>query len=328
MEQQPNNTPSNLAIQILTIIGGLLSASCFIGFLVSINFFRSDISAGILGVCLIIIAVIGNRLANQLFLETLITTLYVVGCSTLCYALANSGWHTEVICLLFILIGVLTFLLSKGLFFPFLSVILFNIAFAWLFVSSLQPMDVSRLFVLLPGGVFLLLNLFEAKLITSFPGREHLFRPLHAGFFTAFACGLTGMSGYYTSSTQSAPVWILSILLWLGIVLMLHQAMQAMKVKSTKREAMVYLVCLVFLVPTLFAPSLSGALLLLLLCFHYGYKVEMGVSLIAFIYLLIKYYYDLQFTLLTKSMALFATGAALLLVWYFFTKHPRTHEEL
>lgn len=127
--------------------------------------------------------------------------------------------------------------------------------------------------------------------------------------------------------TFNWSVGILSVFTWVGIALMLRQVMEVMKIEKPETRIGVYVVCLALLIPTVFAPSLSGALLLLLLCFAYGYKVEVGASLVLLIYTIVKYYYDLQLTLLVKSGTLFFTGAALLLVWYFFTKHTRRHEE-
>lgn len=326
MEQQPNNSSSNLAVRILSIIGGLLAAFCLILFLVLSGIARSDASFAIIGSCFIAAAIVGNRTINQLFLDTSITAFYVAGCVALGFAMVSSHWEPQLMCVVFMLIATLTFLLSKGVFFPFLAVILFNAAFTWFVMAGVEKLEISQVMVGMMGICFLALNLFEARIITTHSPMKRLIRPLHAGFFLSFACGLVWMSGIGYSFDKS--VGILSVFIWAGIILMLRHVMKTMHVEKLQTKVLVYIVCFAMLLPTVFAPSLSGALLLLLICFGYGYRAEMGAGLVLFVYMIVKYYYDLQLTLLTKSVTLFFTGIALLFIWHFFTKKTRKHEEI
>ena len=93
--------------------------------------------------------------------------------------------------------------------------------------------------------------------------------------------------------------------------------MQVMKVDHPVNQIGIYILCIVICLPTVFAPYLSGSLLLILICFHYGYKAECAASLLLFIYAVSKYYYDLNLSLLTKSMTLFFIGIACITAWYF-----------
>lgn len=328
MEPQPNNssTSSNLAVRILSVVGGLLASICLILFLVlTSEISRSGVALSVIGSSFIAAALVGNRTISQLFLDTVITAFYVTGCIALCYAMADNRWNVHLICLVFLLIAVLTFLCSKGVFFPLLSVLLFNGALTWFIMESVEKIEISQMPVLLMGAIFLILNLCEARIITAHPAMKRLIRPLHTGFFLSFSCGLVWMSGI--GYTFDHWVGVLSVFLWVGIALMLRQVMKVMKVDKPKTQVGVYLVCLALLIPTIFAPSLSGALLLLLVCFAYGYKLEVGASLVLLVYTIVKYYYELHLTLLMKSGTLFFTGVVLLFVWYFFTKHTRRHEE-
>lgn len=345
MEPQNNplgNESNGLAVRILSVIGGLLAAICFLIFLALTDITRSNAALSITAIGFIVLAIVGNRTIDHLFFDTSITALYVAGCIALCYTMMNSHWNIPIACLVFMLIAISTFLLSRGGFFPFLAVLLFNTALTWLIMESVQKIEISQFVVLLMGVAFFWLNFSEAKIITLHearfialrkiklttlcPAMKRLFRPLHTGFFVSFACGLVWISGVGFAFDKS--IGVLSIFVWMGMVVMLRQAMTAMAVRNVVTRTLVYLVCLVLLMPTLFAPALSGALLLLLICFCYGYKTEMGISLLVFAYTIVKYYYDLQLTLLAKSITLFLTGVTLLAVWYFFTKHTRHHEEI
>lgn len=327
MEQQKNNSSSNLAVRILSVVGGVLAAICLILFLaLTSDISRSGVALSVFGICFIAAAIVANRTVSQLFLDTFITAFYVAGCIALCYAMVDNHWNIHLICLVFLLIAVLTFLCSKGVFFPLLAVLLFNGAFTWFIMESAEKKEISQVPVLLMGIAFLALNLYEARVIAVHPAMKRLIRPLHTGFFLSFCCGLVWMSS--VSYAFGWSVTLLTVFIWVGIALVIGRVMKVMKVEKLETQIGVYVVCLALLIPTVFAPSLSGALLLLLLCFGFGYKVEMGASLVLLVYTIVKYYYDLQLTLLVKSGTLFFTGVVLLLLWYFFTKHTRRHEDI
>lgn len=325
--EQSNNTSTGLAVKILSVIGGLIATICLIAFLALADIGRSNTILSVTALVFIVGAIVANRVINSLFLDTSVIALYVTGCIALWYAMGNSGWSMYQAIGVEMLIAVLTLLLSKGSFFPFLAVLLFNASLCWLAIPEGKDFSPNLFLVLLivMGAIFVLLNLYEARIITAHPVAKQLFRPLHAGYFVTFTCGLIALSAI--SDWFDYSTGVLSAFVWVGIVLMLRQAMQAMRVKDEVTRILVYIACFLFLLPTLFAPALSGALLLLLICFCYGYKTEMGASLLLFIYAIVKYYYDLQLTLLTKSIILFLTGVLLLSVWYFFTKYTHRHHE-
>ena len=108
-----------------------------------------------------------------------------------------------------------------------------------------------------------------------------------------------------------------------------------MQVKSLIHQVCIYLLCILICLPSLHAPYLSGSILLILICFHYGYKAECAAALLLFIYAVSKYYYDLNLsllvksiTLLTKSITLFCTGIVLLIAWYVLTQKKTRHEKI
>ena len=64
-----------------------------------------------------------------------------------------------------------------------------------------------------------------------------------------------------------------------------------MQVKSLIHQVCIYLLCILICLPSLHAPYLSGSILLILICFHYGYKAECAAALLLFIYAISKYYF-------------------------------------
>ena len=302
----------NLTIQVVSIIGGILTAIFFLGFLALARILRSDISCLIAGSILILTTLTISRMVVRSFLDAMNITLYIAGCVLIGFGINAS------INLLFIL--------------PFLSIILFNISFfgeaAHVF-SSFYPLQIAVVPIL---GVFLFTNIFENKLFECIGTENYLskYKSFHFGLFVSGIVSLGGLSiNYMISETNSWLVsCILSVCIWIGILIMVQRIMQVMKVDHPVNQVGIYILCIVICLPTVFAPYLSGSLLLILICFHYGYKAECAASLLLFIYAVSKYYYDLNLSLLTKSITLFFIGIACITAWYFFTQKRTRHEKV
>ena len=71
---------SNLTIEVLSIIGGILTAIFFLGFLALASILRSEISCLITGSILIITTLIINRRLTKPFLDAMNITCYIAGC--------------------------------------------------------------------------------------------------------------------------------------------------------------------------------------------------------------------------------------------------------
>ncbi|HEU0120470.1 MAG TPA: DUF4401 domain-containing protein [Bryobacteraceae bacterium] len=71
------------------------------------------------------------------------------------------------------------------------------------------------------------------------------------------------------------------------------------------------------------APGISASLLVTTLGFASGRRTAIGLGLFAFVAYLGNFYYQLQVTLLVKSIVLSGTGVALLILWYFVHRGGR-----
>ena len=296
---------NNLTIQVVSIIGGILTAIFFLGFLVVASIIRTETSSLIIGCLFIITTLTISRRLTVPFLDAMNITLYIAGCALIAYGLNKS---TNALFIALAITGIFTFFLSKGFILPFLSVILFIISFlgelAYL-SSSIQLLQIAVVPVL---AVFLFTNLYERNILTGL--KENLvskYTPFHSGLFVSCFCLLAGLSVNYGIP---APYWLLSIFIWIGIL-----------------QMGICILCILICLPTMFAPYLSGSLLLILICFHYGYKAECAAALLLFIYAVSKYYYDLNLSLLVKSITLFFTGIIFMIAWYYFTQKRTKHEK-
>ena len=69
----------NLTIQVVSIIGGILTAIFFLGFLALARILRSDISCLIAGSILILTTLTISRMVVRSFLDAMNITLYIAG---------------------------------------------------------------------------------------------------------------------------------------------------------------------------------------------------------------------------------------------------------
>lgn len=310
---------SNLSIQVLSILGGLLAAGFFIGFLVFIHATRSTASCLIISALLMITAVVWSRTTSKPFLDAINITFYIAG-SMLPFF--TSPLNVEMLYVSYIGISIIIFLLSKGFLLPFASVILFNFSlFAEIaeLTSCYNPLRIAIVPIM---ATFLLLNLFEDRILTRIPEQQAKYKSLHAGFFVSTFFTLGGMSVF------NADNWLISPFIWIGFIVLIHQVTQTLKVKSCAIQYYIYIISLAACLPTLHAPYLSGSLLLIFICFHYGYRKEFAASILLFIYSVSKYYYDLSLTLLVKSVLLFFTGIVFIAAWYFITQKRTKHGKI
>lgn len=314
---------NNLTIHVVSIIGGILTAIFLLGFLALSSIIDSQETSLIAGCVLMIATLTISRLIIKPFLDAMNITLYIAGCVLLAFGISD---NVNILFSVLLGVSILTFILSKGFILPFLSVILFNISLFgeiahW--SSSWYPLQIAVVPIV---AAFLLTNLYERRLLNRLKegNFSSKYRPLHAGLFISAIFALSGTSSNYLTAGMNE--WIISVFLWMGILLMVHKIMRVMEVENPASKAGIYLLSVVICLPTLFAPYVSGSLLLILICFHYGYKAECGAALLLFVYSISKYYYDLNTTLLVKSLTLFFIGIALITAWYFFTQ-KRTNNE-
>ena len=109
---------NNQTIQVVSIIGGILTAIFFLGFLVVASIIRTETSSLIIGCLFIITTLTISRRLTVPFLDAMNITLYIAGCALIAYGLNKS---TNALFIALAITGIFTFFLSKGFILPFLS---------------------------------------------------------------------------------------------------------------------------------------------------------------------------------------------------------------
>jgi uncharacterized membrane protein len=123
-------------------------------------------------------------------------------------------------------------------------------------------------------------------------------------------------------------IWISSVVIISAIIYLLFKLFKILNINNIQHKIGICIFAVLALLPTTFSPTISGAILLILLSFYVNYKTGLALGIIAFIYFIARYYYDLNLTLLTKSILLFSSGVLFIALYLFIHKKLTTNEKI
>jgi uncharacterized membrane protein len=221
-------------------------------------------------------------------------------------------------------------LLSRGFMIIMISVVIFNGSLLAYFSERGILTSFFALPVIISGVALLLISIGESFLISQGAWLNKLYKPLQSGLFISFLGGLVWMShshmfGFFSGINNFR---FISFSIDIMTIIMVSKIITSLGVQSRLSMAGIYLFTTVVLAAVFYAPGISGSIFLLLLSVYYGYKAEIGISIAALGYFIVKFYYDLQMSLLVKAGMLFFPGILLILVWYYVHRQMKKNEKV
>jgi uncharacterized membrane protein len=170
--------------------------------------------------------------------------------------------------------------------------------------------------------------LHEAKLVTSNKVISKLYNPVRISLIISLVTGLVfvGKRGLFDYSFTQ--FWITSIVTIPITLYIVSVILKINQVKELRSKILIYSLSFLFVLPTTFCPAISGALLIVLLCFMVNYRLGLSIGVISFIYFVSQYYYDINLTLLAKSVVLFTSGIIFLFFFFITYKKLGSNEEV
>ncbi|MBC8109891.1 MAG: DUF4401 domain-containing protein [Verrucomicrobia bacterium] len=318
---------SGLAIKILSVAGGFLAIVVFLGFLFVAGIYDSTMGLLVFGIIFIGASVILNKIYDKLITDTLSITAFVLGFILLGLALSKLEVNDNLILIVFIIIAIVSLLIMQSYMLSFIGVLVVNGSLLALIFSN-EAYNLIHLHIVCMAVLTTFCFLKEAKMITSSKKLASLYDPVRIGLVFSLLISLlfVGKSGLTLLSANY--LWLSSIIT-IGLILYLIQSvLRVLQIHQLKDKILIYIASVLLLVPTVFAPAVAGAILLILLSFLVNYKTGFVISMVAFIYFISQYYYDLNLTLLVKSGILFSLGILFLLFYVFTHKKLGTDEKV
>jgi len=322
---------TTVAITVLSILGGVFATLAFLGFLLLAGLYDSEGGLMAFGLLFIIVSVVLNKVYSKTIIDTVSVSAFMIGFCMVGFSLEELGIDDQLLCLIFIgmatgiliinqtyLLSLLSFLLIFGGIFGLLNTNDSLIIFPYIYIAVLA-LGLS------------ITGLNEVKIISHSQKFLKLYQPL----FLATACALIVLLGFstvvnsYTLEVKANFSWIASIVCIIAVLFTISKIKKRYEHEHTiLNNGVIYAGTVLALTPTLFAPAISGGLLLILLSYLINNKVSLVLSIVSFIYFISLYYYNLGYTLLTKSIILFVTGLVFLAAYMLFINKVKSHEEI
>jgi hypothetical protein len=318
-----NNRKVPILLQVLMFIGALLAACFFILFLGLIGFLESELSMLVLGVFFATIALFLPYLSQQktaiepLGMALLIAgaSLFVAGCSDL--------------------------LSNKYLLFLYL-VLALSLFVAVVSASHLQKTaailctNLSLVLLIYEGGQLFLMNLlilFNATTLCYMVLQEPTLLAKKTSLtkwmitlMNGFSFALLGHLCVFVNSPlvqegsrylDSSYAWVSSLGLTVLVLWVLHRILS--KINANKHRTALLIATGVALLFLLKAPGIIAGLLLLLLG-YYGFYLYVGQGIMALFSFSVLFYYNLNTTLLVKSLLMVLAGLLFLAIGIYIKK--------
>ena len=317
---------SSIAIKVLSVIGGFVGTLAIVGFLLLTGLQSSEIGLLTTGIIFIVISILINKKSDKLILDTFSITAYVVGIFLLIFGLGEMDFNENAIAILVLIIALGSLFLTQNYIMSFVSILVVSGSLLMLLVFLQKTYTLIHLFntIIVIAMTYVFLN--EAKLIKMGHKLSKLYEPLRIGLVVSFILGLLFLRTRRLHELPINYLWIYSVILFIAILYVISKVLQVMQITNLNYKIGIYVLSAVLLVLTAFSPSILGAILLILLSFYVNYKFSFILGIVALIYFVSQYYYDLHYTLLTKSIMLFASGILFIALYLFTTKYTKNEK--
>lgn len=307
--ERKENDRAGMAIKVLSIFGGLLTTLIFLAFMALAGFYDQYEIILWMGAIFICLAIGLNKIFNLLIIDTSVISMYIIGFCLLGFALMQHDFTGNEVCLCFIGIALAALIIAQNFVLSFVSVLLINGCLITLILVN-RHADLMHLYNAGNTLLLMFLLLFEAKALRMGRIVSRLYNPLRTALIFSLLGGLFFISRewWMEPGLLAGQAWLSSCVTIAALLYVLVRVLKAFG-RTARKD---YLVACAASIPVLLGlallPAVAGSILIMLACFLVNYKTGLVIGIMAFIYFIVQFYYDLSLTLLTKSLVLSGTG--------------------
>ena len=318
---------SSLVIKVLSIFGGFLGTLFFTGFIFTLGIYDSEIGILILGILLIISSIWMNKEYDKLILDTFSISMYAIGFSMLGIAFDRFDIDENIISLLFILIAATTLFITQNYIISFISVLVINGGLLTL-INLNDIYNTAHIYIAFNTFLLIYWMLNESKIITSGKKISKLYNPVRIGLMVSLLFGFIIIGNKHIIPELQDYPWISSIIQMIAVLYLVNKILDILSINSLNQRIYAFSLSILILSSTIFSPAITGAIMILLLSFLVNYKTGFAIGIVFLAYFISQFYYDLSFTLLTKSIILFSSGIVFLLFYLITRKKLHVDEKI
>lgn len=315
---------SNLAVKILSVIGGFLGSLFFLGFLMILGMYDTPVVALVMGVILIIVALGIDRNETSVLLDTVSISNFLIGGFLIGFGLVDQmNGDENLLILVAMTIATISFFFAKGFMLRLTCVLIFNGSWLALILENrINSAFHFQIIFLLVG--FIYLSFFEAKIISKNDFWNSIYKPLHAALLLSLSFALFLLANSWKMEVYFLNDWISSVAIFIANLFVVFKIIEGLKLNDEKNKIWIYGLSVFVFLPTFLMPSIGGAILVLLTSYHIGHRAGTALGMIGLVYFGMQFYYDLNLTLLTKSIILMISGVVFLSSYYFYNASAKT----
>lgn len=317
----------SMSIKILSILGGMLATLFFTGFLAIAGLYNSEIGMTVTGSLFVIAALGLNKWYPKTIIDTFCLSLYLVGLCMLGFGWSQMDGSQNSITALIAGIAILSLIIHQNYMLSFVAAVIAINSLLWLLHSNHWE-NWIHVNIGLQALLFSYFFLNEAKILSSSQKLNKLYEPLKAGILISFLTVLGSISRKNYLDLDTFPIALSSIVFIPVLFYLVHLLLKTVEINMLKHKLLVYVCASAILIPLAFTPYILGALLIILICFKVNYKTGFVSGIIALIYFMSQFYYDLNLNLLHKSFLLFGSGMVFLLFYVFINSKNNINEKI
>lgn len=315
------------SIKILSVFGGFLGMLSFLGFLALAGLYDSEFGLLLFGTGFIVAAIWLNKEYDKLIIDTFSISIYILGFILVAFGLLQLEVDENVIVLLISLIAICSLFITQNYILSFISILTVSCSFFTLIILN-DLYDLIHLYIAVNSLILAYVFLNEAKIISASKKLCKLYNPIRIGLVFSLLLGLIAIGNKDLVPLSSNYSWLSSIVIIAVILYIVYSIIKINEIIATKSKLLIYFLSCLLFISTLFSPSISGAIVIILLSFLVNYKTGLVIGIISFIYFISQFYYDLNLTLLTKSIILVSSGIVFLMFYLFTTKKLHLNEKI
>lgn len=313
-----NSNNDSLSMKVLSIIGGFLSTVALLAFMFIAQVFNSGQAMFIFGIACIVVSYIIHFKRENLVFETVSVTLYMAGYILFSVGLIDLKIDESLLCIILIIMSLISISTIKNQLLIILSVLLFNAAFFALYnIHDIRQMLYIHLSLV--TIIVYILYYYESIFLAQSKLVKRIYHPVRIGFSFVYIFSFIGFHLFQYWVLGQVYNYVLTFTIMFCNILLLYNILHNMNIYHLWQRYVIIGVVLLLLAPTYMYHGIAASLLLILLCYYAQYAIGVIISAIMFVYYISRFYYDLHYTLLFKSIILILSGL-LFLTFYFITK--------
>ena len=314
---------SSMTIKVLSVFGGFLATLSFIGFLAIAGLYKSEVGLLIFGIGFVILAILLNKKFDKLIIDTFSISLYMAGLILMTFAFSELDINFNIAAIIIGLTALISLIITQNFILSFISVLTISGSFIAMIIYN-NTYNLIHLYIAVYILAITYIFLYEAKFMTSNKKLSRLYSPVRIGLIFSLLFGLAAIGKKDLIDITENYIWLTSVVTISVIFYLVYTIIKIHEIDALKNKVLIYALSGFLLIPTLYAPSISGAMVIILLSFLVNYKTGLTIGILSIICFMSQYYYDLNITLLTKSIILMVSGMVFMAFYIFTIKNKKS----